>query len=114
MSKNGKTTKPKKPQVNPEDEATTFILMILTPATTTDRASLTGWCVIASQGMDRALGHIKNLDLGGIDVSHLDWTPLHGDGKTANLADGKRIQLLPAPCYVVEDKTPMIIPPHIM
>jgi hypothetical protein len=124
MSKsNGKKKEGKEPPTG-SDEPTTFIVMILRPtdpdedpsADPTLLAVLTGWCVIAAYGLDAAMGHLAKIDFGsGVDISGAVWKDVASGGKMAKLADGKLIQVLPAPLYVVEEEEePLVVPPYIM
>lgn len=110
-----KNSKKKKPETLTED--TTFIVMVLRPATEKDDFTgsfLTGWCVIAARGLSVAMRHVREIDL-GVDLRGAKWTDVSG-GKTAALKDGYTIQVLPAPLYFVDTPEPLIKPatPYVM
>ena len=103
-------------------EETTFIVMILRPTDPVEDkgaqpsnflAVLTGWCVIAAHGLDAAMSHVAKIAFVGVNLHGAAWRDVVG-GKTATLADGKVIQVLPAPLYIVEQKEPLVVPPYIM
>lgn len=123
-SKNGKkNVKKREDQKEIEEvEETTFIVMILRPTSPTDDISpdpnllavLTGWCVIAAHGLDAAMGHVAKIDFAGVNLHGAAWRDVASGGKTTTLADGKMIQVLPAPLYIVEEEEPLVVPPYIM
>lgn len=125
----------REPRDEPRDEKeeltkgtqdTTFVVMILRPvdpavdprADPNLLAVLTGWCVIAAHGIGAALRHVEQINFDGIEIAAPQWTNVAGGGKTAKIADGKVIQLLPAPLYIVETpeppEEPLVVPPYIM
>ena len=119
---NGKKSRGQKKEIEVVEE-TPFIVMILRPTSPTDDISpdpnllavLTGWCVIAAHGLDAAMGHVAKINFGGgVDLRDAPWTNVASGGKTAKLADGKMIQVLPAPLYIVEEEEPLVVPPYVM
>ncbi len=125
-TKKTKASKPEALRTPAVTEDTTFIVMVLRPADTSEngdkvmdsaggQAILTGWCVIAAHGIAAAMRHVGKIDL-AVDLRGAEWKDVSG-GKAADLSNGFMIQVLPAPLYVVEDisKMPKIVPaPYVM
>ncbi len=123
-----KRPKRKKAAQQPQEilgEPTTFIVMILRPhdpgadpaGNPNLLAVLTGWCVIAAHGLDAALAHVQKINF-GLDLTDVTWKDVSSNGKMATLADGKAVQVLPAPLYLADvpepEPEPLIVPPYIM
>ena len=103
----------------PKAEDTIFIVMTFRQPKEGENPQpyLSGWCVVGAHGIKNAIAFVLSAE--GLPKTGTDWVSINGGGFQAYLPNGRTIQILPSPCYVMEenavlDERRIILPRHVM